>query len=478
MNIGSIFVALGFKANTRELNSFNSGIKNLKTNLVLTTAAFSGAVYGFKTFVDNAVNSSSSLINFNKQTGLSIERLNQFAQVGQNLSLGLDVNNITADILNLEKTIARVKLGQGSIRPFQMLGVNIQGQNAFGVIEQLRNSVKNLSDINATILLEDLGLNPNFLQILKLSNAEFDKLAKNNFLKTNQAKIIEQLGLKMRTLTTTFVNFKNQAIVKLAPYLIEAIKGISNFITRIERIIDVGSKFIDSISGMEKGLKFLAIGFGALTLATRPFLLGLSAIFLLLDDIAVWKIGGNSLFGDFYTTLSNIPNIGDILGIGAVIIGIGTLTKSVKTLLSAINPVVKAFAVISIATSGIKFLTGIPNIVPTNESQVLQNVGWAKEGGKYLTDGLRNLGDGFRNLFKLNNNEIPALKLNNNEIPALKSTEKDYIKSISSQSKVSNNNVSVTINAQTNDPQEIANEVNKAIEDLLKPSINNLNEIY
>ena len=458
MNIGSIFVALGFKADTKQLNNFNTGIKSLKTNLVLTTAAFAGAVYGFKQFVDSGVKAASSLVNFNRQTGLSIDKLNQFAQVGQSLSLGLDVNNITNDILNLEKTIARVKLGQGSIQPFQMLGVSIHGQNAFGVLDQLRNSVKNLSDINATILLEDLGLNPNFLQILKLSNAEFDKLAKNNFLKAGQAKSVEQLGLKMRALTTTFTNLKNQAIVKFTPYLIEALKGISNFIVRIERIVDVGAKFINSLSGIDRELKILAIGFGALTLATRPFLLGLTAIFLLLDDIAVWKMGGKSLFGDFYDTLAKIPNIENILGIGGAIAGIAILTGNIKTLGLVLSPIVRSFALILAGIAGIKHFTGIPNVVATNEKQVGENINFAREKTIKILD-----------FFGI---ETPDKLKKEILIP-------DFLQSKNGQNQnTSNNNINLTINTTKDNALEIASEVEKALVDLLKPAVNNMNNVY
>ena len=362
MNVGSIFVALGFKANTKDLNTFNAGIKSLKTNILTTSVAFTGAVYSIKKFLDSGIQIASIMTNFTNQTGLAINKLNQFTSAGQSVSLKLNAEGITNDIMNLEKTIARIRLGQGSIAPFQMLGIDVLGKDAFNVLEQLREKIKSLDTITATILLEDLGLNPNFLQILKLSNEEFAKLGKNNFFNSNQAKIVNQLGLNMRKLTNEFANLKNQAIVKLAPYFNELInktfkwlqangekitkvisdiaRGFGIFIQGISKGIKFAGELVEKFLGIENGLK--AIGL-AIAILMTPFK-KLFLIFGLLEDIARWKSGKTSAFGDVYERFDSF--FGEINQMTERIKGVfDIIIQKIDAIVSKMSPFKKLFGI-------------------------------------------------------------------------------------------------------------------------------------
>ena len=497
MNIGSIFVSLGFKTNTKDLKMFDNGIKELRKNLLITTTAFTGATYALKKFVDSSTTNAASLVNFNRQTGLSIDKLNQFAQVGQTLSSGLNVENITNDILNLEKSIARIKIGQGSIRPFQMLGIDIHGKDAFSVLEQLRTNIQGISDVQATILLEDLGLNPNFLQVLKLSREEFDKLSKNNFLKAGEAKTIDQLSLKMRGLSTAFVNLKNQAIVKLAPYLTDLInktfkwlntngqkitktiaemaKWVGIFVTGIGRAVGLMVNFIENIAGVDNGLKILAAGFALVTLSFSPFLLGLVAILLLLEDIAVWKMGGESLFGDFYDAVSQIPNIETLLGIGGALAAVTLLTGGMSKLVGVVFALGKKLGVAVAAFLAIRKLgEWLEEFFGGPLGQFLKSganiLAGAAAGGLLAGPGGAVVGAGAAAI-----NEIAG-----KEIMEFGKATVDFFKSKFSNNNTLNstNNVNLTINAQSDDAQDIANAVKNVLPDILNPAVNNLNNAF
>lgn len=366
MNLGKLFVSFGVKTNLTKLNQFTKGVKNTTTGMnamtgvaskltkgikvatagmTAMTAVAISTTYGLKKFSDGGIQSAKSLQTFTNQTGLAISKLNQLVNVGKSVDLNLDENTITANITALEKKLARFKLGQGDYAPFQMLGVDVLGSNAFDVIKQLREQVKGLDDVMATVLIEDLGLDPNFLSILKLSNKEFDKLGKNNFLNGKEAKILNNLGLQIRKMSTEFINLRNKALVKIAPYFKQLIdKTLKWFQSN-------GDKVVNIISSLAKGFGAFtqAVGnaasviidakgsilllAGAVALLAIPFIpviAGLTAIVLLLDDIATWKADGDSMLGPLYSAIAKIPNLTQILGIGAALLGVGKIVKTLS----------------------------------------------------------------------------------------------------------------------------------------------------
>jgi hypothetical protein len=494
MNIGSLFVNLGFKADTKALKNFDNGIKNLNKNIALTTGAVLASTYAFKKFLDTGVNVASGLVNFQNQTGLAVDGLNKLVAAGTAVSTGLSFDNITNDVINLEKTLARIRLGQGSVKPFQLLNIDVNGQNAFGVIEQLRKQIKGLPDITATILLEDVGLNANFLQILKLSDEQFNRLGKNNFLSGGQARSINQLGINFNKLGMAFVNLKNQGIAKVTPALNDLInkglkflsangKEISNIISNIagafikfaEAVGRVGfliGNFVSNFRGLDGALKYIGIAFAGITLAMRPLLLGLTAVFLVLEDIAVWKMGGLSAFGGLYDALSKLPNIDKILGFGAASVALITLTGGVAKFGGALTGVLTKLAPLTGALTGLyalgelfKSFTGF-SLTPTSTEDFKGNADAAKNAGlkitDFLTDALKPIASlitekGFFGKDKINNS------VNNN----------------TNTYGGQNNNINITINAEIDDKANLEESLKKIIDekldDRLIPVVNNLN---
>lgn len=331
MKIGDLFISLGIKADTRTLSSIQNGFKNLRTNLIQTQAAFAAAIYGLDRFVSGTVQGVTALQNLNQQTGLSIEQLQKWQQAGQLSNLALSADEISNSIGNLQRNIAAIKMGQGNIAPFQMLGnIKIAGTDAIGVLKQVRENIKNLDPGIATNLISQIGLDPGMINVLRLSNEEFDKLSKNQFLSKGQRDAVMGVGTSIKELTLRLGSFKDQAVAKLAPQLnrivkdffewinknsskiIQAIGGIvqaiANFTTAVANAVSLAAQFLQKTLGLKDGLMALAAIFAVVGLSFSPFLLGLTAIILLLDDIKTWQDGGESLFGGFYDRIKKIKD--------------------------------------------------------------------------------------------------------------------------------------------------------------------------
>ena len=359
-SIGELFIELGIKADTQKINTINAGFKSLRTNLLLVSGAFTGALIGLDRFIDSALRGVVSLQNLNNQTDLSIEKLQQYQQAGQLSNLALSADQIAQSIANVQKNLANIKIGQGNIAPFQLLGIDVAGADAFSVIEQLRESIKGIDPAIATNLIAQLGLTPDFINILKLSRKEFEALSENIFLNPKQRFDIDKLGTSIKALTLKFKSLKDQAVAKIAPALdelvqkffkwlkdngdkiIKTIASIANaftsFASAVGSAFDITSRFLENILEMNNGIKILATAFGFLALSFSPFLAGLAAVILLLDDISVFKSGGKSLIGDLVDIFSKLPNLAKILGGGA---GLALIISS----LSGIAKVISAMAI-------------------------------------------------------------------------------------------------------------------------------------
>ena len=352
MNLDKLYVSLGLKTDFRALTIFNTGIKKAGAGIVAVGAASIATGYAMKRFIDSSKSSFVSLQNFTDQTGLAVTQLNKLKNAGKSVSLGLDEDTITSGVLSLEKTLARLRLGQGNFAPFQMLGLDVLGTNAFEVIEQLRKRVKGLDDITATVLIEDVGLDANFLRILRLTDKEFENLGKNTFLNNKEAAVLNRLNLNLRNMTTEFVNLKNKALVKLAPVFDKLIndgfkwitKNSDKIINTIESIakglislVSRFSSFLNFISQSKGGLMALGVAAGALALAFSPITTVVAGLLFLLQDIEKWRADGDAMFGGIYNAIAKIPNLEEVLKIGSVIAGVGLIGKMIKNLIP-INP--------------------------------------------------------------------------------------------------------------------------------------------
>ena len=130
MKIGDLFIALGIKVDQEKIARFTKGINTLKKDIVLMQAAFIGAAFALDRFVDGTVKGTVSLQNLSNQTGLAIEELQRLNQAGQLADLTLSADAISQSVGNLEKNLAAIRLGQGDIAPFQLLGIDPAGKNA------------------------------------------------------------------------------------------------------------------------------------------------------------------------------------------------------------------------------------------------------------------------------------------------------------------------------------------------------------
>jgi hypothetical protein len=343
MKIADIFVSLRVNADNKAVKTFEGNITNLTKRLAILMTVAGGAVAALDKFTSGTIDSSVGLQNIANQTGLAIDKLRQLGQAAQLSDLSMTAEQAAQEVGNLEQRLAAIRLtGQGA-ESYIRYGIQPTG-DAFTVLEQVREAIQGMDNAKASTLISSLGINPQFINLLRLSRKEFDELGKNVFLSDKQNQNIIQLGTSITRLKLRIGALKDQAVAKLAPSLNKLVEDGFKWFE------ENGDKIIDIMAGIGKGFAMFAsavsnaIGFvasmrfsfeglltvlGLLALRFAPVISAIGGVLLVLDDLAVYARGGDSAIGVLLDKLKDFTSFDisatALIG-GLVVIGM-TLTS-------------------------------------------------------------------------------------------------------------------------------------------------------
>ncbi len=274
MNIGELFVTLGVKGQgLGTLKDIAKTISNLPVDAAAAIAGMAGISLELGKMAEEALATSVAFQAFSNQTGLSWQELQRWQLVAEQANVSAQA--VASSISTLERNLAEIRLGRGNISPFQMLGIGVgPGQNAFTVIEQLRQRIKGLNPAQATNLISQMGLSPDMMNVLRLTDRQFGEFA-SHIHGINEKQQQDFLKAKL-------------TIVQLGEAFRYTMFGIVSDLTEAWEKV---SQFKDIL----KQLGIIALGAAAYFF---PITASIAALILVLDDLAVYFIGGHSLFGE------------------------------------------------------------------------------------------------------------------------------------------------------------------------------------
>ena len=287
MNIGEFFVTLGFNADTVKVKDFVQSLGEIPLTAAADIAALAGVDYELVKITQNAMAAAVGFQMFSAETGLSWKELQTWQIVAEQANVSADT--VASSVNALERQLAEIRLGRGNIAPFQLLGISAN-QNAFGVLNQLRERIKGLNPAMATNLVSQMGLDPSMIHLLQLSNTEFARLSKTvsgmtgdqegSFLRAKQSLV--QFGLVAK-----YVGFE------VVGHLIDGLYMLGGIVQKLQL-----------------WMPGLAIAAGALAVAFAPWTAAIVGLLLVLDDLAVYFKGGDSVIG---MAINGIKKLGDEL---------------------------------------------------------------------------------------------------------------------------------------------------------------------
>jgi hypothetical protein len=301
MNILELFARIGLKADTGPANQFLGTVKNIQGQLV-------GAVAGTLSLAAavRAVNDSmSKALEFKKfaaETGQSADQLQRWANVADQVSGSGDA--VAASIRAIAQNQEKIKLGQGNISGYQLLGIDPRS-NPFEVLEQLRGKLSDLSPAMRRNIASQFGISPDLVMTLELTNDQFDKMASRAWI-IPQGNIdgLNKMRSSLSEVQRAFAYMQAELATKLGPAIDIVVKGIIGFAQMATRAVLMIDKIIQGSIGWRAAI----IGvIGVMALLNAQFLLSPIGLFTMaiillvavLEDLYVYSQGGESLFGMF-----------------------------------------------------------------------------------------------------------------------------------------------------------------------------------
>lgn len=355
-SLGELFIELGVFADTKELENtekklnkfvrisnkgistnknFQASLKNLSGEFLTIISAITGMGFALNKLTNDLVASNQVMLNLTRTSDISLNTFQKWDSIGKMLG----VNNAAGQIANLNERLFELRLtGQGA-RGFQLAGINPMGQDAEGVLEQIRARIQGMDDDTAAYLLKQMGLDPQMLHLLRLGREEFEAL--NNEMREyrltpKQTASIQQMNIQLKIASQKLQYLKDSAILKIMPYWTRFVQGATDIAIMFAKlgknitdfVMKFGGLFITTgiatqkVKTLGKGLKtllkpirnilaiilkltrhFPILGRSAAAFAVnlgKAFLpvIGIFAgLFLILEDLAVFLEGGDSLIG-------------------------------------------------------------------------------------------------------------------------------------------------------------------------------------
>lgn len=274
MNLGEFVVKLGFSADTLKLKDFTKAIGDIPVEVASSIAALAGFEYELMKLTEQAIETAVGFQLFTNETGLSWKELQKWQIVAQQANVSAE--SMTSSVEALEHQMAEIRLGRGNIAPFQMLGIGVN-QSAFQALDQIRQRIQGLDKATATNLITQMGLTPEMMNVLTLTNQKFGELSR-----TVSGLTGEQEGSLLR------------AKEQLTQFGLVA-KYIGFDV--VTHLIDDFELLLDGIKRLQLWIPGLIVAASALTIAFAPWTAGIIAFMLILDDLATYFRGGDSVIG-------------------------------------------------------------------------------------------------------------------------------------------------------------------------------------
>lgn len=163
-----------------------------------------------KKSMDDSISTGVGLTNFSYVTGLQTNELRRLQYLMGRGGTVLGREDVSSMVQNLQQEMIKIRLGQGNITPFTMLGVGAYGQNPYRVLEDISKSIKNIDNATAKAALTQLGLgHPDMLRMLRgeLAGGRFGSAA---MLSDYEAGALTEIGRGWRALEFSLKNFKDR----------------------------------------------------------------------------------------------------------------------------------------------------------------------------------------------------------------------------------------------------------------------------
>ena len=304
MKIAEFFVGLAFDGDKSKVDDFDNSLQGLQQTI--STLKVAALAAGIERIADAAADATSRLRSVEAQTSVSIKEIQklQSAANAQNISLSFD--QVASSIKGVEQNLAQIRLGGGNVRPFQLLGIDASQQNPITLIDDVRQAIKGLDDATATNIIQEMGFEPEFIRILRRSKEEMEDMVQEGALSETGIKRVESLGRQMAKFRQQVKFIGEQFTATFQPVIETIFQLFTGVVFSIREFLGLLRQLNLETVAFAAAAATMAKAVGVLSLAFSPITIAITGLLLLLEDIAVFMRGGDSLFGRFIEGMQEV----------------------------------------------------------------------------------------------------------------------------------------------------------------------------
>lgn len=272
-SLGELFIELGVFADTKELEQFEEKVRKVNKTMQQTKEktdktkkstvnflreirniglAVGGAFYALTRLTNSLIQTNQEFLNLTRNTDIALGTFQKWNNIGRMFG----IRNAAQQIASLNQRLFELKLTGEGADGFILAGINPLGQDAEGVMEQLRNRVAGLDDTAATFLLSRMGLDPTMLHLLRMTREEFEAFGKTTEkyrLTEEQSKQLQKMNAQLEIAKIKFQYLKDRAILAILPHCVRFMNVIANIGDIIRNFLN----FLDGDSSFAKFIKFI-----------------------------------------------------------------------------------------------------------------------------------------------------------------------------------------------------------------------------
>ena len=283
-----------------EYTTLNSSINKTAMTSLKLIGALKLAVIVLDRMGNSLLRANQMYITFEKQTDMSITRLNRMAGLARLSGMNLSPEQVAGDLQGLQQKIFRLGMtGEGS-GIFAQLGMNPMGMKSDTFIQALRQRTRGMSGQAKSYILSELGLSQEWLNVLELTNKEFSDYLKQSQklqLTEKERKQLAQYTQKQQMNNMRWELAKQKLLISVMPFIQQIMDATSKIALKVANIFEQNPRWlyvvkdillllaggavirtISTISNLFKGLGALAGATALKGLAKKGVGAGLGAL--------------------------------------------------------------------------------------------------------------------------------------------------------------------------------------------------------
>lgn len=287
------------KKQSAQIKQNNANWVGMAKGVLGFVAAAAIAYKTTETLVNSLAKANQQMITFQRTTGISLSSLNKYASANAAVNFNSSIEGTAQTMQRLSQNLWDIQMGRGDISPYQELAFvggkafNPMGMSVEQVIESVRDAIKGVNDLQATNIITRMGFAPDDLMMLRMSREEFKKI-NDLFLDSKSREALNKYSLELKKVQLQFNLLKDKTLLKIMPYFVKLTRHLNTVADGLMRIVNWATK----TPVVSSAIKGVAAALGVLFLALNPVVAKFTLLYLVLEDIAYWMAGKGSLLGD------------------------------------------------------------------------------------------------------------------------------------------------------------------------------------